>query len=190
MLLAARDDASSHGGRIGGITRFALALVVGGGIALARYGWISSHRGSTVGREDATAAQTMAESGYAFGRSLADLPLVDGAGNRVQLTSLLSDTGAVLHFIDRSCGTCMSDLGAWSQAADRSRRPIVVIACNEASPVASLEGLSGRAVKVYSLLKQDLAVAPKAVPLSLLVDRSGSVTGLIPSLSRLTAASS
>ncbi len=167
-----------------------VALALGSGLAVLTHSLRGEVVRETPDRSYVGAVDGLRRAGYEFGMSLADLRLTGCDGHPVALRSVAAEKGAVLHFVDRSCDRCVRDLAEWSEAASLSKLPLIVIACNEASPLKGIDGFAGDCESLFTILAPAMADGPRAVPLTVVVNPEGVITGLIPSVKRLLAPAS
>lgn len=123
-------------------------------------------------------------AGFTVGVPLGDLMLTAPDGQRQPLLSIAKESAeTVLHFVDRECPACMRDLHNWGSAAGAAQVPVLFVACNESAPLQQLEGLGEPSTNLYTLVRQDHASrGPRVVPLTIVVDRRGTIVGGVPGL--------
>lgn len=164
-------------------------VVVGAGLVVGSTAAWSVHKFFTPPCDAPQTSETLPGSdsagrGFDPGASLVALPLTDPSGTRHALQSLVKNNQeTVLHFIDRECPPCMSNLATWADAADVAQVPVLFVACNEPIPVHELDGLRSQPSRLYSLLRPDhTAGGPRAVPLTVVVDRTATIIGTVRSV--------
>jgi hypothetical protein len=125
----------------------------------------------------------LAGTGFSAGMALRDLALTSADGERQTLMAIVAGSEeTVVHFIDRNCVSCMSDLRNWGAAAAAGTVPVLFVACNEPEPVYHLDGLDSR-TRLYSLVRQgDRSRGPRVVPLTIVVDQKATVIGSVRGL--------
>ena len=131
----------------------------------------------------------LARTGFTTGMPLGGMMLTSPDGRREELLSVVRDSEQTfLHFVDRECVPCMSDLQMWVDTAEVAPTPVLFVACNEPIPVHQLDGLTDQPGNLYTLLSRDHGTGgPRAVPATIVVDRQATVVGNVPGIREFMA---